>query len=88
MPPKVVIKVNPAAVAQILKSERVQADLARRAAAIAARANESAGIDDGFVVDTEVGPHRARASVVTATAEAMVAEATDRTLTRSIDAGR
>jgi hypothetical protein len=42
----------------------------------------------GFESDSDVGQNRARAAVWTGTIEAMVAEATDRALTRSIDAGR
>ena len=65
--------------------EGVQADLKRRAEAIAAAAG---GPEAGFEVGTNVGPNRARASVVTTTIEAMRAEAEDRTLTRALDAGR
>jgi hypothetical protein len=38
--------------------------------------------------ESSTGPNRARASVWTATREAMEAEAKDRALTRAIDAGR
>ncbi len=84
----VLIKINSKGVQEILKSARVQEDLKRRADAIAAQANSAAGIVDGFVSGSELGRSRARAYVVTATAEAMVAEATNRTLTRALDAGR
>lgn len=81
-------KINSAGVRELLRSAAVQADLKERADRIAAAANAAAGLQDGFIVDTDVGANRARAVVLTATADAMVAEATDRTLTRSIDAGR
>lgn len=66
----------------ILKGARTQADMLRRATAIAAAAGP------GMEANSNVGPTRARASVVTTTAEAMRAEATSRRLTSSIDAGR
>jgi hypothetical protein len=66
----------------LLKSEAVRADLERRAENIAAAAGP------GHIVDSQIGRNRARAAVITATAEAMRAEATDRNLTRAIDAGR
>jgi hypothetical protein len=66
----------------LLRSPEVRRDLERRARNIAAAAGP------GFEADSEIGRNRARASVWTATFEAMAAEATDRALTRSIDAGR
>lgn len=60
----------------------VASDLTTRARAIA----NAAG--DGMETDSSVGSNRARASVWTATREAMEAEAKDRALTRAIDAGR
>lgn len=60
----------------------VASDLKSRARAIA----NAAG--DGMETDSSVGANRARASVWTATREAMEAEAKDRSLTRAIDAGR
>lgn len=82
------IRLNSAGVAEILKSQRVHDDLQRRAAAIAKAANGDAGITDGFLSAADIGQNRARAAVFTATAEAMVAEATKRSLTRALDAGR
>lgn len=76
------VKLNSAGVRELLRSSGVQTDLQRRARAIAAAAG------DGFEVDTQVGSVRARASVRSATLDAHVAEATDRALTRAIDAGR
>jgi hypothetical protein len=76
------LKLNPAGVKELLKSEGVLADLADRADAIA----EAAG--PGFESDWERGPNRARASVRTTDFESRKAEAKDRALTRAIDAGR
>lgn len=70
------------AVIELLKSAEVQADLRRRAQAIATRAGE------GHRVDSDVGPRRARAAVITDTHRARRAEAKSRTLSSAIDAGR
>jgi hypothetical protein len=80
---KVDIKLNSRNIERhILKGRATEADLLRRAQRIA----EAAG--PGMEVNTNIGPSRARASVVTATSAAMRAEASDRALTRAIDAGR
>jgi hypothetical protein len=76
------IVLNRAGVKALLRSPEVVADLKRRAEAIAAVAGE------GNEVEVAVGPTRARAAVVTKTFDAMRDEATDRSLTRAIDAGR
>lgn len=76
------IELNSKGVRELLRSEPVKADLERRAAAIAARAGE------GMASDARTGRNRAHASVWTDTPEAMRAEATDRALTKAIDAGR
>lgn len=80
MPPKV--RLNRKGVRELLRSREVLSDLERRANAIAAAAGE------GMEVDSEVGRNRARASVRTATREAVLAEAQQRALTRALDAGR
>lgn len=67
---------------QILRSQAVAADLARRGNAIAAAAGEGVG------VQTSVGANRARVTVATETREAAKSEAVDKTLTRAIGAGR
>jgi hypothetical protein len=76
------IKLNSRGVREILRSREVLSDLERRARNIA----DAAG--PGHEVDSEIGPNRARASVRTDSIDAMLAEATDRTLTRAFDAGR
>jgi hypothetical protein len=60
----------------------VRSDLMRRAEAVA----EAAG--PGMEADLFIEEGRARVGVVTATAQAMVSEARDRSLTRAIDAAR
>jgi len=83
---KIRIVMNPAGVDALLKSAEVQDDLRRRAQNIADAAGEYQG--DHFEVDVRVGRTRARASVRTASYEAMLAEARDKVLTRALDAGR
>jgi hypothetical protein len=78
----VVVKINHNGVRELLRSPEVLADLERRARAIAAAAGP------GMVVDSEIGPNRARASVRTGTFAARHAEATRRALSRALDAGR
>lgn len=80
------IELNRAEDAKLLKGPEIQADLARRAAAIAARAAANGGGTYGHNV--QVGRSRARAIVFTEDFAAMEDEATDRTLTRAVDAGR
>lgn len=67
---------------RLRKLPEVKADLERRAQRIAAAAGP------GMETDSDVGRTRARASVRTTTNAARRAEATDRALTRAIDAGR
>lgn len=76
------IVLNRKGIRELLRSSEVRRDLERRAEAIASAAGP------GHVVDSQIGPNRARASVRTDTIDAMVNEATARTLTRSLDAGR
>ena len=82
MAARVRVKLNSAGVRRLLQSPEVLADLVRRAESIAAAAGP------GMEVDSEIGPTRARASVRTATPEAVEAEAESRALTRAIDGGR
>lgn len=76
------IVVNRAAVRELLRSDAVLQNLKQRAERIAKQAGE------GMEVGTFRGQNRVRATVITATIEARLAEARDRTLTRAIDAGR
>lgn len=86
--PNVKIKVNQAGVRDILRSSGVAADLAARAHRIAAAADAAANDPGGHHVHSEVGSRRARAAVVTGTPKSMYKEATVRSLSRSLDAGR
>jgi hypothetical protein len=76
------IDVNDAGIRALLKSPEVQAMLKAKADRIAAAAGP------GMEATSWAGRTRARASVITATAKARRAEATNRSLTRAIDAGR
>lgn len=76
------VDLNSNGVRALLRADGVRRDLERRAGAIAAAAG------DGMLVKSDDGRTRARASVVTGTAEAMLAESHDRSLSRSLDAGR
>lgn len=80
MPVRIVLKRR--GMRGLLRSVEVEADLLRRAERIAAAAGP------GHEVESDVGPNRARAMVRTESIDAMRAEATDRTLTRAVDAGR
>jgi hypothetical protein len=82
MATSILIKVNRAAVGAILKSDSVREDLERRGQAIAAAAGE------GMEVNTLYGKDRVSVFVRTGTPEAKRAEATQRSLTNAIDAGR
>ena len=75
------VKLNSAGVKALLQAPGVEADLLRRARRIAAAAGE------GMVAGSEVGRTRARAWVVTATPEAMHAEASTRRLSSAVRAG-
>lgn len=89
MPSSVRIKVNQKNVRALLVAPEVMADLQRRAEAIA-RAADSAANDPGGhrVTPPEEGRRRGRVAVVTATPKAMFKEATVKSLTGSVGAGR
>lgn len=76
------LKINNAGVQALLKSPGVRADIQRRCQQIAAAAG------DGMEASVEDGPKRVRGSVITATTDARIAEATNRALTAALDAGR
>lgn len=75
------IKWNRAGFSEVRKSPGVAAELDRRARRIA----QSAG--SGMQVTSRIGRTRARSSVFTATTEARLAEATDRSLSRALGRG-
>lgn len=79
------IEFNDRAFQAVLQSPEVQADILRRGQAIAAAAGQGGGAYD---VEAEIGAIRARVLVTTADHAARKAEATNRTLTASLDAGR
>jgi len=76
------VKLNRRGVAELLRSTAVGQDLSERGRRIAAAAG------DGFTVTRQVTKSRQRVSIITDTTESRIAEATDRVLTRSLDAGR
>lgn len=76
------VVVNPLAVRALLRSEVVRLELERRAKAIA----DAAGPDHD--ARSSVGRARARATVATASVDAVLAESSDHTLTSALDAGR
>lgn len=76
------VDLNIAGFRRYRRSPEVAAMLKERGLAIAARAG------DGMAVQTVIGANRARVTIRTATYDAMVAEATDRSLSRALDAGR
>lgn len=77
------IEFNEDAARELLKSPEVQAELGRRAAAIAGAAGNGT-----FEVTASMTPTRARVSVGTADHTARQSEATTRSLTSALDAGR
>lgn len=88
MTPKVRVVMNTAGVRALLRSPGIAADLKARADRIAAATGPTMEPGVDMIASVEVGPSRARASVVTATPHAMNGEAKDRRLTRAVDAGR
>lgn len=76
------VALNPKGIVALLQSQAVADDLAARGERIAAAAGE------GVEVRSTTNRDRAVTFVTTATTEARLAEAEDRTLTRAIDAGR
>jgi hypothetical protein len=76
------IKINRKATAALLKSSEVKADLGGRARRIASAAGP------GFEARSNIGRTRARATVITTTTEARLAQAKDRKLSNAISAGR
>jgi hypothetical protein len=75
-------ELNSAGMEELLRSEDIRHDLERRARNIATSAGP------GMSSSSTRGRRRAVAMAWTDTPEAMVAEATRRSLTRAVDAGR
>jgi hypothetical protein len=70
----------------ILQGDEVRSELLRRAGNI-----KSAAVGEGggeYVIFNDTTPTRARVAVMTGDHKSRVAEAADRTLTKSLDAGR
>lgn len=82
------VKLNSAAVRNLLHDGRIESDIRRRAEAVAAQA--SSGLEDpsGMTVIDAGDSRRARSIVLTTTFEARMAEAHGRALTQAIDAAR
>lgn len=82
MPSNVTVKVNRAGVRELLRSPEMLGELEQRAQRISTAAGP------GHRIDSAIGPNRARAAVITETVEAMRREATERSLSKALDAGR
>lgn len=82
------IVVNAKSLRQILRSKETLRLVEQRAQRIAQAADSAAHDPAGHRVVSEIGPNRARAAAVTATPKAMYKEATVRSLTSSLGAGR
>lgn len=76
------IEMNRAGIIAALTAPGVEADLMRRGHAVSAAAGP------GHMVTARRGKTRVRVSVITATGTAMRREATDRALTRALNAAR
>ena len=77
------IKFNGATFRKLLRGDQgIRPELIRRGSAIAAAAG------DGVGVKVTTGANRMRVTVATESLEAVKAEATDKTLTRALGAGR
>lgn len=82
------IELNHAGIQALLTSGEVQAEVTRRAQAVAAAADERTGRPGDHRVESGSTGKRARAAVITDTWNARHREADSRTLTSSLDAGR
>ena len=76
------VKINYQGIGEILRGDKMVAELRKRAERVANAAGP------GHRVDVQVGEKRARAAVITDTTEAIRNERRDRSLTRAIDAAR
>lgn len=86
MATKARVMLNHSEVRRMLRGQGPYAGVLHDLETRAERVAEQAG--PGMEADTFVGRNRCRASVITATPEAMEAEARDHALTRALDAAR
>lgn len=84
---KVTVKFLYDAFGELRRDEAVDRELKKQADEIAARANQLAGIDDGYRVYAAPSSSRSRYIVSAATEEARRLEATKRCLTRAMTGG-
>ena len=86
------LKHNKEAYYQLRSAPGVRADVERRLAAIAKKANDDSGLADGYRTSSVQGRKkpqgRWRGTVITATAKAIKDNAKTQRLLRSLDAGR
>lgn len=81
------IKLNLAGFRQLRTTDEVEGLLADEAEKIAQRADSGSGSPGDHAVHVDKGRTRSRAVVITATPDAMLAEAKDRNLTQSVHGG-
>jgi hypothetical protein len=82
MATKIKLEMNIPAMIRVMQSPGVMAELTSRANRVRAAAGP------GHMVTSRVGRTRARVSVITASGDAMRREATERSLTRALNAAR
>lgn len=83
------IKLNRAALREILKSDPLKTELFRRAELIREACDPDGHLgEDAYVAVSSKGRNRARASVIAVTAHARNSNAKHNTLVRAIDAGK
>lgn len=80
------VEMNRAGIIAALTDPAVEADLLRRGRAASAQATSNGG--GRYMVTARRGKTRVRVSVITSSESAKRAEATDRALTRALDAAR
>lgn len=73
--------------ANLRKEDAINEELGRRAQAIAQKANDLAGLEDGYQAVESGGKDRTRWVVIAVTEEARRMEATNGCLTRALEAG-
>lgn len=71
-----------------LVKEKIAPNILERCQRIAARANQNAGLADGYEASVVIGRRRAHGSVIANDRRGRLAEARSRALTTAIEAGR